>query len=509
MRPPADRHTTSRQVTLDRGDRPSLSVRARWATIGAVLALVAGGATLGVVRAAGGSTASAFVPITPCRLLDTRVGADNVGPRAAPIGAGETYTLAARGAVGKCTIPADATGLVVNTTAVNPTAASYLTVFPGGADRPLAASLNTVAGGAPTPNLVTVSIGDTGVISIYNHAGTVDVVGDVTGWFVPSPVGAGPVGPAGATGPTGPAGPQGPSGAAVPLDPSEIAQLRWDLAPAVVEDIGGFSDRVWTGFDGTSIWLGADESGGGSHDLARLDPATGSSGAVTVPGDVLTGGFAFDGTSIWVGGRNRFVQLGLDGSLLRSIAVTGSLRGLAFDGTHVWGAATESDKVYRVTVATGAVDTITVTGGPIQLAYDGRDSVWVTRYYADKVTRIDLNAPFGTFDVSTTGNPQGIAFDGRFLWVALEASGSIARIDPNASPNPAVSFIDLGLNGAWGVAFDGDHLWVSETAGRVTSIASGTVDHREPLAGGARGIAFDGTNMWVAEVFGVARIRVD
>ena len=47
-----------------------------------------------------------YVPITPCRLFDTRPAPQNVGPRATPIGQGETFTLQVRGANGNCNIPA-------------------------------------------------------------------------------------------------------------------------------------------------------------------------------------------------------------------------------------------------------------------------------------------------------------------------------------------------------------------------------------------------------------------
>jgi hypothetical protein len=56
-----------------------------------VVALAAAAATVvGLVESAGatGTTVSAFVPITPCRLADTRVKT-NVGLRVTPIGPGE------------------------------------------------------------------------------------------------------------------------------------------------------------------------------------------------------------------------------------------------------------------------------------------------------------------------------------------------------------------------------------------------------------------------------------
>jgi hypothetical protein len=159
--------------------------RTRWAAIGAAVAVSLGaggfhiaGATLGT------GERPAFVPITPCRVMDTRPAPDNVGPRTSPIGADETYSVPVLGVSGKCTLPADATGVVMNVTAVSPTAPSFLTVFPQGGDRPLASNLNYVAGQSPTPNAVTVDVPASGQVSFYNHAGTVDVIADIVGYYV-------------------------------------------------------------------------------------------------------------------------------------------------------------------------------------------------------------------------------------------------------------------------------------------------------------------------------------
>ena len=82
------------------------------------------------------------MPITPCRLTDTRSGTFNVGPRSTPIGAEETYTISAHGDNGECVgIPATATGLQLNVTALSASQATYLTIWPCGT-LPTAASLN-------------------------------------------------------------------------------------------------------------------------------------------------------------------------------------------------------------------------------------------------------------------------------------------------------------------------------------------------------------------------------
>ncbi len=127
---------------------------------------------------------SVFVPITPCRLMDTRPGLANVGSKASPLGPGETFTLVARGPQGNCNLPSDAVGLAMNVVAISGTAGSYLTVFPAGSSLPLASNLNWVAGQPPTPNKVDVGLSAAGAVSFYNSAGSVDIAGDVMGYYV-------------------------------------------------------------------------------------------------------------------------------------------------------------------------------------------------------------------------------------------------------------------------------------------------------------------------------------
>lgn len=158
--------------------------RQRWAAIGAAVAVAVGGGTFAFVTASGGGTASAFVPIAPCRLIDTR-STSPVGPRSTPITAGESLTVQVTGSNGQCVIPASATAIVINVTAVSPTAAGYITLYPADVAVPNASNLNFVAGQNPTPNLVTVSLSPGGAIKIFNVAGNVNVLGDIAGYYQP------------------------------------------------------------------------------------------------------------------------------------------------------------------------------------------------------------------------------------------------------------------------------------------------------------------------------------
>lgn len=138
-----------------------------------------------VAGAATNPAASSFVPIAPCRLTDTRA-ASTVGPRSTPIGTAETVTLNVRGANGDCEIPANAVGVAANVTTVDGTVGSFLTIWPSDATKPKASTNNWAAGAPPTPNKVDVKLSAGGAVSVYNNAGTVNVIVDVVGYYEPS-----------------------------------------------------------------------------------------------------------------------------------------------------------------------------------------------------------------------------------------------------------------------------------------------------------------------------------
>ncbi|CAE7924504.1 unnamed protein product, partial [Symbiodinium sp. KB8] len=83
---------------------------------------------------------SVFYASDSCRLIDSR----DVGTGSGWLGAGKTRSITA---VGTCSIPADATALSVNVTAVLPTKPTHITLFPNGSSRPDASTLN------PTPQV--------------------------------------------------------------------------------------------------------------------------------------------------------------------------------------------------------------------------------------------------------------------------------------------------------------------------------------------------------------------
>jgi subtilisin family serine protease len=124
-----------------------------------------------------GSTGSSYAPLPPHRVVDTR---DGTGTPLAPLAGGETRTIHVAGVGG---VPGSGiSGVVLNLTAVSPSAGSYLTAYPTGVSRPVASNLN-FGPGQIIPNLVFVKVGSGGNVDLYNDQGRVDVIFDVVGWF--------------------------------------------------------------------------------------------------------------------------------------------------------------------------------------------------------------------------------------------------------------------------------------------------------------------------------------
>src|SRR3954451_195753 len=131
---------------------------------------------------------SLFVGITPQRILDTRPlpGSAPGGPvptGATPLGQGATRDLVVAG--GTTSVPANATAVALNVTVdQDATLKSFLSVWPTGQPRPFTSIINAEPGTVQA-NSVSVKVGANGSISLFNQQGTVNVVVDIVGYYVP------------------------------------------------------------------------------------------------------------------------------------------------------------------------------------------------------------------------------------------------------------------------------------------------------------------------------------
>ena len=146
-----------------------------------------------------------FIPVTPCRIVDTR---NATGPFGGPIiagGSSRDFTVPNSA----CSIPATAQAYSLNVAVVPATTLGYLTLYPAGQSRPLASTLNSLDGRIKS-NAAIVAAGTGGAVSVF-ASDTTQVILDINGYFVP------------ATDPTGLA--------FYPITPCRIGDTRTAAAP--------------------------------------------------------------------------------------------------------------------------------------------------------------------------------------------------------------------------------------------------------------------------------------
>lgn len=173
--------------------------RSRWAALGAAIAVSLGGGGALLTHAAPGPNESTVVAVTPQRVLDTR-DPTNLG-LSGPFVSQVSQKLQITGNVAVASggpttvVPDGATGVLMNVTAVSPTADGFVSIRPGNATgTPSTSSLN-VEGGSIVPNSVQVALptsgGNAGKIEItfdaYGIPGhTTDLLIDIVGYTTSS-----------------------------------------------------------------------------------------------------------------------------------------------------------------------------------------------------------------------------------------------------------------------------------------------------------------------------------
>jgi hypothetical protein len=128
-------------------------------------------------------TALAFFPVTPCRLVDTRLAAGPLGGPSLAGNVARTFAILS----GPCNLPATAKAYSLNFTAVPKGPLGFLTTWPAGQTQPLVSTLNANTG-AVTANSAIVPAGTNGDISVFVTNDS-DLVIDLNGYFAPPATG--------------------------------------------------------------------------------------------------------------------------------------------------------------------------------------------------------------------------------------------------------------------------------------------------------------------------------
>lgn len=125
-----------------------------------------------------GQLLSEFVPVTPCRVLDTR---NPAGPLGGPIMIGastRTFPIASN----SCGIPATASGYSMNITVIPRGSLRYITLWPTGQPMPTTATMVSLYGQILS-NAALVASGTSGSVNLF-VTDTTDVIIDLNGYFL-------------------------------------------------------------------------------------------------------------------------------------------------------------------------------------------------------------------------------------------------------------------------------------------------------------------------------------
>jgi sugar lactone lactonase YvrE len=134
-------------------------------------------------QAAGPAAGNFFVPVTPCRLADTRASqgtSGNFGPPSLAAGAVRQIPVMS----GRCNIPDTATAYSFNLTVVPRGPLGFVTLWPAGQAQPTVSTLNALHGGI-LANAAIVPAGFLGGIQAYVTDAT-DLILDINGYFAES-----------------------------------------------------------------------------------------------------------------------------------------------------------------------------------------------------------------------------------------------------------------------------------------------------------------------------------
>jgi hypothetical protein len=130
------------------------------------------------------ATGAQFVPVAPCRLVDTRVASfsPNFGPPSFIAGTTRTFPIPSST---NCSVPANAVAYVVNGTVVTKGYLGFLSIWPAGQPMPNVSTLNSYSTTSTAlSNMAIVPAGANGAISVYSTDAT-DVILDLEGYFAP------------------------------------------------------------------------------------------------------------------------------------------------------------------------------------------------------------------------------------------------------------------------------------------------------------------------------------
>ena len=128
-----------------------------------------------------------YYPVTPCRLVDTRVASFPAGFGPPSLGAGTSRQFMIQSS-SACAIASTAAAYSLNVTAIPRKTLGFLSIWPTGQALPNVSTLNVYNSGTVVANAAIVPAGTGGAISVFVTDAT-DLVIDIDGYFAPPTAG--------------------------------------------------------------------------------------------------------------------------------------------------------------------------------------------------------------------------------------------------------------------------------------------------------------------------------
>lgn len=138
---------------------------------------------------------------------------------------------------------------------------------------------------------------------------------------------------------------------------------------------------------------------------------------------------------------------------------------------------------------------------PTGLAFDGK-YLWLADGSTDKIYKIspETGAVVSSFD-SPGHHPEGLAWDGQYLWHIDSGEKLMYKLDP--ATGTALTILESNSPSPRDLTWDGEYLWIadyqSDTLLKVSPIDGMMVQTFASPAGEPTGLAFDGRYLWVGD----------
>lgn len=238
---------------------------------------------------------------------------------------------------------------------------------------------------------------------------------------------------------------------------------------------------------------------------ATPEPESPAVGRFLIP-NIFPGGMIHDGENIWLvhGGGDGFIgKISPEGKSLGVFrAAREGVKGMAFDGTHIWTSDRLENEIRKLNLQGETVERIPIRL-PGALRFDG-ESMWV-ELDKEEWVRLSLDGQ----ELARRTTPPGVLFRGSF-WTINEDRTSVLETFEDGTVLKRIALEETPVNRGSGITVDGDVFWLTTgidsttrldpiTGSQLTFVSgprtdAAWVDGRVPIGGGM--IVTD-TTVWV------------